>query len=74
MVEHTQIRRLVRSIDIVGWRVVAQHDHLRALQPHDAERLGPASVVANALADDDVVLEHLPDVEAQVPDLEVLLF
>src|SRR4030095_15629654 len=38
-----------------------------------AERLGPAPVVADALADDDLVLEHLPDVEAEIADLEVLL-
>jgi hypothetical protein len=63
----------VRRIDVVARRVVAQHHHLGPLQRHDAEGLGPPPVVADALADDHLVLEHLPDIEAQVADLEILL-
>src|SRR4029078_4812813 len=44
-----------------------------ALQAHDAKGLGPAPIVANALADPHVVLEHLPDGEAEIAVLEVLL-
>ena len=36
----------------VGRLLVAEHHHLRPLQPHDPERLRPAAVVADAHADD----------------------
>ena len=55
---------------IVG-RVVAEHDHLDALQPHDAIGLGPAPVVADAHAHD--AAEAAPDAEAQIAWLEIAL-
>ena len=56
---------------IVHRRVVAQHDHLDALQPHHAIGLGPAAVVADRHADD--AAERAEHREAQVADFEIAL-
>ncbi len=61
-----------RMVDVLGRRVVAESNDLDPLQPHDAERLRPAPVVADAHADDRV--QGAPHLEALVADLEVALF
>lgn len=67
---HAQVRRLA-PVDVPARRVVAQHGELGALQAHHAEGLGPAPVVADAHADPRA--ERLPDLEALIANLEVLL-
>src|SRR5207248_976265 len=49
-----------------------ERDDINPLQPHDAERLGPTPVVADAHADDSV--KGAPHPEPLVADLEVALF
>lgn len=51
--------------------VVAEHDHLDALQAHDAISLGPAAVVADAHAHD--AAETAPHLEAVIAWLEITL-
>jgi hypothetical protein len=58
-------------VDVPGRRVVAQRDDACALQAHDAIGLGPAAVIAQALAD--ARAQHVSDTKAVVADLEVLL-
>src|SRR5262249_8811466 len=53
-------------------RVVAERHDLDPLQPHNAECLGPAPIVADAHADDDIA--DAPHFEAVVADLEITLF
>ena len=50
---------------------VAEEDHLHALKPHHAVRLGPPAVVADTHADEPA--EDPPHAEAQVANLEVAL-
>ena len=71
MVEHAQVHGL-GVVDVLGRRVVAERDDLDPLQAHDAKRLRPAPIVADAHADDGV--EGAPHFEAFVADLEVALF
>ena len=71
MVEHPQVHRL-GVVDVLGRGIVAERHDLDTLQPHDAERLGPAAVVADAHADDRV--EGAPYFEALVADFEIALF
>ena len=59
-------------VDVIGRRVVAERHDFGALQCHDAERLGPAPVVADAHADDGV--KGAPHLEALVADIEIALF
>ena len=52
-------------------RVVAEHQQLHALQRHDPVGLRPAAIVADAHAHHPPV--EVPDREAEVADLEVVL-
>src|SRR5260221_1105655 len=72
VVEHAQRGRLLARPDgIADRRVVAEHDELDALQPHDAIGLGPAPVVADAHAHD--AAERPPHREAEIAGLEIAL-
>ena len=70
MVEHPQVCRLP-VVDVHLGGVVAEHDHLDALEPEDPVGLGPAAVVADAHPEDPA--EGLPHRETEVADLEVAL-
>ena len=52
-------------------RVVAEHDHLDALQAHDAVGLRPAPVIADAHAEN--AAEHAPHRKAEIAGLEIAL-
>ena len=52
-------------------RVVTEHDHLDALEAHDAIALGPASVVADHHAKPPA--HGLPDRPAEIAGLEIAL-
>src|SRR5438128_6577314 len=56
---------------IVHRRVVAEEDHLHALETHDPVRLGPAAVIADAHAHEPA--EGAPHAPAEVPHVEVAL-
>src|SRR3546814_12670565 len=61
----------LRQLGEEARRVVAEQDHLRPLQRHDAVGFGPAAVVAEAPADDAV---HPPSHrESQIARLEIAL-
>ena len=70
-VEHAQVFGLVGE-RVLGRGVVAEEDHLDALQPHDAVGLGPAAVVADAHAED--AAQGAPHRKAQIADLEIAFF
>src|ERR1700676_2063942 len=68
---------LAKAVDVamagvVEGRVVAEHDHLDALQAHDAIGLGPPPVVADAHAHDPA--KAAPDLEAIITGLEIAFF
>src|SRR5947207_13891255 len=71
MVKHPQVHGF-GIMNVLGRRVVAERHDLDPLQSHDAERLGPAPVVADAHPDDR--MEGAPYFEAFVADLKVALF
>ena len=56
---------------VVHRRVVAEQDHLHALEPHHAVGLGPAPVIADAHAEQPA--EGAPDRPAEVAHVEVAL-
>src|SRR5688572_16033591 len=56
---------------MVEGRVVAQHDHLDALQAHHPIGFGPAPVIADAHAHD--AAEATPDPETKIARLEIAL-
>src|SRR3546814_13044008 len=61
----------LRQLGEEARRVVAEQDHLRPLQRHDAVGFGPAAVVAEAHADDAV---HRPEPrESQIARPEIAL-
>src|SRR3981081_3312584 len=71
------IVELAKAVDVamagvVDRRVVAEHDHLDALQAHDAIGLGPAPGVADAHAHDPA--KAAPDLEAVITRLEIAFF
>ncbi len=53
-------------------RVVAEHDHFRAFEAHDAKGFGPTTVVAQAHAD--LSVEFREDTKAQVAMLKIAFF
>ena len=63
--------RLVRGLRVGGRRIVAEHDHLHALQPHDAIGLGPAPVIADRHPEQAAL--ELPDRETEIAGLEIAL-
>src|SRR5260370_22849895 len=71
MMEHAQVQGLW-MMDVLGRGVVAERHDLDPLETHDAERLRPAPIVADAHADDRV--ECAPDFESLVADIEITLF
>src|SRR5204862_5983683 len=67
-----QLERIeVEAVAEANRRVIAEHDHLDALQAHDAIGLGPAPVVADAHAHDPA--EGAEHAEAEIADLEIML-
>src|SRR5438445_8206657 len=56
---------------IVYGRVVAEEDHLHALETHDPVRLGPAAVIADAHADEPA--EGAPHAPAEIPHVKIAL-
>src|SRR4029453_9432362 len=67
-----QLERIeVETVSEADRRVVAEHDHLDALQAHDAIGLGPPSVVADAHAHDPA--EGAEHAESEITDLEIVL-
>ena len=65
------LRPLVGLLRVDRRRVEAEHDHLDALQAHDAIGLGPAPVVADAHAED--AAHGAPDRKAEIARLEIAL-
>src|SRR5947209_20422417 len=65
-------RPLLLLLRVHRGRVVAEHDHLDALQPHDAVGFGPAPIVADAHAENPA--ERAPDGKTEVARLEITLF
>src|SRR5438105_6133362 len=65
--EHAQVRRLV-PMNVPGWRVIAQGNDIHALQAHDANRLWPAPIIADAKTD--LCVHGPPDLEAVIADVE----
>jgi hypothetical protein len=71
LVVEVRERVVLRRGRVVERRVVAEKDHLHALQAHHAVGLRPPAVVADAHAEH--AAEGAPHAEAQVADLEVSL-
>ena len=71
MVEQALLRPFLGLLRIDRRRVVAEHDHLDALQAHDAIGLRPAAVVADAHAED--AAHGAPHREAEIARLEIAL-
>ena len=55
-------------MNVPGWRVIAQGNDIDTLQAHDAKRLGPAPIVADAKTD--ICVHGPPDLEAIIADVE----
>ena len=71
MVEQALLRPFLGLLRIHRGRVVAEHDHLDALQPHHPVGLGPAAVVAHRHAED--AAHGAPHREAEIARLEIAL-
>src|ERR1043165_1584728 len=71
MVEEAFLRSLIGLLRIDRRRVVAEHDHLDALQAHHTIGLGPAPVVADTHAHDPA--HGAPYREAEIARLEIAL-
>ena len=71
IVEQPLLRTFLAFLGIDRGRIVAEQDHLHALQTHDAIRLRPAPVVADRHAEDAV--HRAPDTETQIARLEITL-
>src|SRR5947209_7502434 len=65
-------RPLLLLLRVHRGRVVAEHNHLDALQPHDAVGFGPAPIVADAHAENPA--ERAPDGKTEIARLEIALF
>src|SRR5690606_40306595 len=60
---------MLRRWRVVHRRVVAEQDHLHALQAHHAIGLRPAAVVADAHAE--ASAEKIPDAETEIARFEI---
>src|SRR3981081_2760003 len=72
IVEQPLLGTLLAFLGVDRGRVVAEQDHLHALQAHDAIGLRPAPVVADRHADD--AAHRPPHVEADIARLEITFF
>src|SRR3546814_20843500 len=62
----------LRQLGEEARRVVAEQDHLRPLQRHDAVGFGPAAVVAEAHADDAVHRPEHRESQSARPEIALL--